>query len=530
MSYFLRSFFIFLFFISTILFNVGLIDIRFDEVNYLLGKAASDEEASNAIGIIAKYELIKRRMEFGEENIENYELEARIQALISGDQFTNTTASELANKAYLIPIKYLLYGIRFALGKEIVNPKEESKIIRVLEIGYFWERNRKYIEAIKTYDDVLNMPELGASLRSVVLIHKAFCLSMMSEYEKAKHVYETIINNYPNSEAGILSWKLLAFLLSMEDKLSKVNATTMTLLEKAKQYYWLMDYRNSIKYLSLFIQKNNIDTNIAEARYFKGRSHEELGEVEEAVNEYRTTIKIDKSKRWAREASRRMLMLSEFYNYQKKMADEVKKQLIAYKDDSFLNSVKKFKGMVSESSIKDELMKKMGEQVGSNLKADDNILELINSIGELDLTGEKDALEQQKKENEIKEMRQKLISSGAQSQQQIRELERRNALADNPFRRPAFLKKNIDDNINQLRYIYNRKLRTGIALSGKMVVEIQIQSNGLIADAGIINSNIGDTQFEKEVIEKIKTWNFKPVPDSLGIMKIRYPFEFYEEF
>ena len=46
-----------------ILFNVGLIDIRLEEVDYQLGKAASVSESSHSLGIIAKYELIKKRIE-----------------------------------------------------------------------------------------------------------------------------------------------------------------------------------------------------------------------------------------------------------------------------------------------------------------------------------------------------------------------------------------------------------------------------------------------------------------------------------
>ena len=40
-----------------------------------------------SLGIVAKYELIKHRMLYGEQNDDNYELEAKMQALTSGDQF-----------------------------------------------------------------------------------------------------------------------------------------------------------------------------------------------------------------------------------------------------------------------------------------------------------------------------------------------------------------------------------------------------------------------------------------------------------
>jgi len=516
-----------IFFIITVLFNIGLIDIRFEEINYLLGKVALDEDASNAFSIVAKYELIKRRMELGEESTENYELEARIQALTSGDQFTKRDDGLYKKKQYLIPVRFFLNSVRFLLGKEIISLQEENKIIKVLEIGYFWERNRKYPEAIKIYDDALGMTGLGTGVRAAVLLHKAFCHSMMSEYEKAKEIYERVIYMYPNTEAGMISWKLLDFLESIEEKREQVKSTNLNDFEKAKQYYLVMDYRNSIKYFSIFLQNNEKDKRVAEARYFKGRSHEELGETEVAVEEYRKTIKIDKTKRWAREANRRMLMLGEFYDYQKKMADEAQKQLAAYQDGSFMNKVDRFREMMTESSLREELLNKEGSKKRKKDSVDKDVMDLINSIGDLDLTGEKDR--KKALEKEMEKFRKELIASGIKSEAQIKEFERKRALRGNPFRRPSMLKRTIDGNVNQLRYIYNKKLRKGVRLSGKIFVEMRIEPNGGISSAKVINSNMGDQGFEDDVLTKISTWKFKPVPDSLGALNIRYPFEFYEE-
>ena len=522
MKAFFNIFLLLFFLILTVLFNIGLIDVRFQEINYLLGKAAFDQDASNALGIVAKYELIRRRMEAGEASPENYELEARIQALISGDRFSEE--EELSKKKkYLIPVRIFLNSIRFALGKEFVNLQEENKIIKVLEIGYFWERNRKYSEAIKIYKEVLDMPDLDHDVRSAVLIHKAFCHSMMSEYKKSKEMYERVINLYPNTEAGILSWKLLGFLEKMEVKRQKVKRTKLTHFDKAKQYYLVMDYRNSIKYFSKFLQENKKGRRIAEARFFKGRSHEEIGETEEAVEEYRRIIKIDRTKKWAKEANRRMLMLGEFYDYKKKMAEEAKKQLSNYQDGSFLNRVDKFKNLWSASSIKEELQKSGDKEKTIEEVVDRDIMNLIDSIGQLDLTGEVE------KKKALEKRIEKLIAKGVKSEVEIREFKRKIALTDNPFRRPSFIKRTIDANTNQLKYLYNRRLRKGEELSGKMIIEMNIKPDGYISSTKIVNSNIGDQRFEKEVLAKVESWKFRPVPDSLGIMRIKYPFEFYEE-
>lgn len=519
--------FLILFFV-TIVFNIGLIDIRFVEINYLLGKAAFHNDGSNALGIIAKYELIKRRIEHGETDEGNYQLEARIQALIARDHLSTLSNDIYKKKKYLIPVKYILNGMRFALGKEMINPQEDNQIFKVLEIAYFWERNRKYNEAINLYKDVLSMPGLTSNTLSIVLLHKAFCHSMMSEYKTAKEIYEQIITLYPSTESGILAWKLLDFLNSIEEKRKDVQKTDLTNFGKAKQYYLLMDYRNSIKYFSIFIGEESSGKNLAEVRYFKGRSHEELGETDQAVLEYRNAIKNDKSQKWAKESNRRLVMLGEFYNYKDKMENEAKKQLKAYQDGNFLSNVTKFKQIMSKSSIKAELLAQYSSKQNPTGIQSDEIGELINNIGDLDLTGEnkaKDEIQQK----EIKEVRKKLSESSKKTENEIRELERRRLLNENPFRRPSYIKTAINGYMNQLQYIYNKKLRQGVELSGKMIVEITIHSDGSVGSAKILQSTMGHPEFENEIVNKIITWNFNAISDSLGSLTIRYPFEFSQD-
>lgn len=522
----MRSFFqiafVLLLFVVGLLFNVGLVDIRFEEVNYQLGKAAAVTDDARSLGILSKYELIKRRMELGESDKENYEIEARVQALISGDQLKDEFTDDIIKrKKYLIPVRILLNTIRLILGKELIKPEQENQIFKVLEIGYFWERNRKYKEAIEIYDKVLDMSGVEENIRATVLLHKGFCFSMLSEYGKSVEVYERVISVYPDTDAGKTAWKLLDFINSINKKRMELAKKNVSGFEKAKQYYLLMDYRNAIKFFSEYLDKAPQTIKSFEARFLKGRSHEELGETEEAVLEYRRTIKKDRSKKWAREANRRMLMLGEFYAHKRQMAEEAKKQLAAYQDKGFMDNVDKFKDMMAESSIRDELLKKQGGEVAASGSAD--VLDLLNSIGDMDLTGES----QRKRKQE--RLRRELIRKGAGSEAEIKALERRSMLASNPFRRPSVIKEVIDGNVNQLRYIYNKRLRVGENFSGRVIVQMDIMPDGSIANPLVINSSVGHETFEKEVVEKIKTWKFREVPDSLGALSIKYPFEFYEE-
>jgi len=510
----------------TILFNFGLVDIRIEELNFLLGKIASAQDVSNSLGIVGKYELIKRRMQYGEENSTSYELEAKVQALTSVERNADKS-SAWRRRLYDAPVRTTLNIIRLLLGKQIVSLKEEDKILNVLEIGYFWERNRKYVEAIKVYDQVLSQ-NLQPEIKAAVMIHKAFCHSMLSEYEISKRTYERVISVYPNTEAGVLSWKLLDFIESMEKQRGQLEQEKASYFDKAKQFYLLMDYRNSIKYFSIFLQEKAPDSLVYQARYYKGRSHEEVGESEEAVAEYQGVMRNDKSRLWAKQANRRMLMLGEFYEQKKQITDEAKRQLAQYQDQSFIGKVEQYANLVSESSLRKELMagaKPGAEQNAGRVAGDDSLLNVINKIGSLDLTGEKEA----KRQAEMEKLREELMQTGKLSAQDVKELERRKDLEDNPFRRPATLKETIDENSSQLKYIYNRKLRQGIKLSGKMLVEIAIKPDGAIRKATVLRSSMGDKTFEDEIVKQIGMWKFKPVSDSLGDLTVNYPFEFFQE-
>jgi TonB family protein len=524
MNTFFRIFLIVILLILTVGFTFDVSDIRLEELNYLLGKVDASQDVSNTLGIIGKYELIKKRMEGGEQNINNYQLEAKIAALMSGEQLSSDK-NIWKKQVYRVPVKFVLNVIRLTLGKPIINPKEEDKIYHILEIGYFWERNRKYNEANKVYNQVLSMQALPPDIQAAVLVHKAFCHSMLSEYDISKAVYEKVINLYPNTEAGTLSWKLLAFIESMEGERTKLEGESLSDFDKAKQFYLLMNYRNSIKYYSIFLSGKQPEEMLIEARYYKGRAHEELGETEEAIAEYSRVIRDDKSRQWAKEANRRMLMLGEFYEQRKQIAEEAKKQLAAYQDMAFMNKVQEYAKIVSDnSSLRKELYGNKQTAEAKRNPADDSLLNFINKIGDLDLTGEKAA---QLENAEIDRLNKELLAQGKVAE--AGEIRRKLALSENPFRRPTFLKKVIDENSNQLQYIYNRKLRSGIKLSGRILVKMRIKPDGSISDATVVSSNMGDAGFEKDILSAVKTYQFKPVGDSLGDFTVTYPFDFSEE-
>jgi len=182
--------------------------------------------------------------------------------------------------------------------------------------------------------------------------------------------------------------------------------------------------------------------------------------------------------------------------------------------------------LTENTSIKKELLKEETPKAPVTKISNDSILNLIDKIGNIDLTGTK---EKEVKKKKTEQARKELLEQGKLTKAEFAELERRQNLAQNPYRRPGVLKNIIGENSGELRYIYNKRLRAGIKLSGKMLVEIKINANGEIGTVKLLESNMGDAAFEQDILQRIKTWRFNAVPEDLGSLTVNYPFEFYEE-
>ena len=138
MGLFFRLFLGLLFVGAVALYNFLLVDIRFEELYSLIGSTAAHEEASPAFTILAEYESVTRGA-WAENDPCAIDQEPEIKALLSGA----SAAVSRSKHDYRLPVRFVVRGIRALLGKDVIRSKEEDKIINVVEIGYFLERNRK---------------------------------------------------------------------------------------------------------------------------------------------------------------------------------------------------------------------------------------------------------------------------------------------------------------------------------------------------------------------------------------------------
>jgi tetratricopeptide (TPR) repeat protein len=284
-----------------------------------------------------------------------------------------------------------------------------------------------------------------------------------------------------------------------------------------------MDYRNAIKYFTRALRNTNEPRTLAELHFFKGRAYEELGETKHAVAQYSKVVNNEHSGAWGTQADRRMVMLGRFYEQKRSVGKEAHMRLDAYRDTTFMKNIDRYAEMLKPSSLQKKLQRdtKNTEDV-----SDDSVLAMIDRIGQLDLTGEKKDRAQRK---ELEQMRRELAQSGSVSAQDMKKLQHMQMLKQHPYRTPSAIKEVIKSNSGQLRYLFKKQLRQGERFSGQLFLRMKIGPQGRVMHTSVIKSTLHNQDFVDMVQQRVKTWDFKTVPDSLGTLTINYPFEFSME-
>jgi hypothetical protein len=346
----IRALPILLFLLFAIFFNTNLVTVRMSELNYLLEDASGAQEVMNNSSIVGRFELLKRRLEHGESQVDSYALEARIQALTAPRRSPGSD-SPAAIAPLVRPLRAFLNGLRFVLGKPPIHPESENATLSALEVAYLGERSRSYRLALQEYRGVLPAIPIGTDLRATALLHVAFCESMLNRTVNARAILTDVISENPGKEQSRVAWKLLGFLDLLDEKRSAALRGTTTDLDRARQAYLLVDYSTSIDLLTGFIITHRNDPRLGEAFYFRGRSHEELGELVPAIDDYRTVISYPAAGTWTREAQRRLFLLGTVYGQGDKVARDATGTGSVSPGTDFLAAVTPYARIIDPSAV-----------------------------------------------------------------------------------------------------------------------------------------------------------------------------------
>ena len=94
-----------------------------------------------------------------------------------------------------------------------------------------------------------------------------------------------------------------------------------------------------------------------------------------------------------------------------------------------------------------------------------------------------------------------------------------------PRRSQKAIKEVVATHRGSLDFIYKKALRNNPTLKGVVIIEFTIAANGDVIGGRIASSTVKDPSFEEQVLKRILTWKFPPLPDS-GSTIVTYPIEF----
>jgi TonB family protein len=90
----------------------------------------------------------------------------------------------------------------------------------------------------------------------------------------------------------------------------------------------------------------------------------------------------------------------------------------------------------------------------------------------------------------------------------------------------ASIMRVVYQNIEALRYAYNRRLREKPGLKGKITCKFAIDEFGKVMFCEILESTMSDPSLEQEVVDKIKRWAFEKIDRPGDVTEVVYPFAF----
>ena len=472
--------------------NSTIVSIHISEMDQRLLDVSNNELASLSFSIFSRYNLIKERIETGEGSTENYIHESKIQTVLSEENEVEEIpqADTLPNWH---PVKIFLSLIQKLSNWETKVDTISTEENELLDEAYLLERKRRYPEAISLYRQALTDENLQPKSHALILIHSGFCLSMIGDYDNAIISYQEAANKYPSTPEGALSRKLINFITLMQYKKKRNIYTGKSLLESGKNRYKFMDYPGAIKELSKYLETPGLkDEDIA--HFYKGRSHEELGEYDKAITEYKDIMNLGKDNKWATNSNRRIVILGNIYEYDDSIVTKSSEILVKQGDSSFITEISSVRSM-GDFEKQEVTLEQIKENVIAQIKKE-----------------ESDLTKKQLNEDRIRANQESIAR-------------RKIALTNHKDRAIPVLQKTIQSHLPEITDVYTKFTNKGSDIEGDILIEIDIHADGIV-QSHIVSSTITDTIFLQEFLAEINELIFPSINKSLGTMKIRYPFSF----
>lgn len=316
-----------------LLFNDVNIQIRMREVKLFLQRSNRSDNSIDHIGLVMKYRLHK---ELYENRISNDDLniaEVRVNSILAGLD-TGKDITTMRYRFASVPVVYMINFIRYLIGMPGLRESDGGVETEGIDIAYYYERNRMYHRAIEEYSKILNQGLGDRTLKAGVLLHQGYCYSILGDYNEAKKLYISVIKDYGDINVAVTAALLLRYMEGFRSEIERVVKTEKDSIEKGEKLYKLIAYRESINVLNR-VEKSVPKSEKSHVKYIKGRTYEELGETDRAVDIYQDIVLEHTTSQYARDANRRIFIVGGLSAANKKVRELAIKNSLMLKDETF---------------------------------------------------------------------------------------------------------------------------------------------------------------------------------------------------
>lgn len=264
------------------------------------------------------------------ENAAAYRQEAE-SALIAIRQSRTRGLQVSLTDRFALPV---LNGFNLIIGLKGIYLGKTPEHELVLDLAFQFETYREYAKAIRGYDVYLNEFHLTPDERDFALLHRGFCLAMLSEFKPAVADFE-IVAKSKESKSAAVALKLIEFLKALEERIRYIESIADPAL-RGELYYNAAAYLKALENFARIDQGHQSER----IRFLTARSLEETGKTKEALAIYRELINRPGGSAYAVNANRRMYLLGTFLGDDQSLAQESKKNSeTVVRDKEFMASV-----------------------------------------------------------------------------------------------------------------------------------------------------------------------------------------------
>jgi tetratricopeptide (TPR) repeat protein len=332
----------------TVIMNSELISYRNKELAFNLDVLSRNDTDMKSLGLISRFLIIKKRIDRRSETEDDYIIELKLQKILGtiyeSEKMEDKGRDNGADKN-IRPFEKLarlyLRIIRTLLNKEMPEDLYISYNDPLIELSYFYERFRNYKKALEIMSDIQKRrSDISDYTRRLILLHSGFCYSILSEYKSAEKSYGMIMNLYPGSEEAEVAGILLGFIQSVDSGSNAIVKQNIPIEDKAEKLYFISAYNQSYKLYGDYLNTaDKSSSNYIKSKFYHGRSAEELGYYNAAIEDYDYIIRNRLNTKFAKLANQRLMLLGSFYQKDEKLASKAKINSARLGDDKFFKRV-----------------------------------------------------------------------------------------------------------------------------------------------------------------------------------------------